>query len=247
MKNQLLGISIQPLTKKEILEKIKKYILLTESFAHVVSLNPENVVLANEAKDFMEVIRAAQIRIIDGVGIVLAGQILNIDVGERLTGVDLMSDLVKEASRMRLRVVLIGGEANLAERLADCYNRAYPEAKFIGLQAIKKIKNPKKEEEDKLFSIVAEYKPHLLFAAFGSPDQELWLYRNRAYLKGVVCMGVGGAFEFLGHEIRRAPARIRIIGLEWLFRLILQPWRWRRQLRLIKFMWLVVKERLRLS
>jgi N-acetylglucosaminyldiphosphoundecaprenol N-acetyl-beta-D-mannosaminyltransferase len=90
---------------------------------------------------------------------------------------------------------------------------------------------------------VAATKPNLIFAAFGSPFQEKWFYQNRARLQGICCVGVGGAFDFLSGNIQRAPIWIRKIGLEWLYRLIREPWRWRRQLRLLVFLKEVLKER----
>ena len=91
--NKLLGITISPETKTSILEKIIKYIRSPKGFFHIVSLNPENLVIAQENKEFKKVLETAQIKIIDGMGIVLAGCLLNLNL-ERLTGVDLMKNLI---------------------------------------------------------------------------------------------------------------------------------------------------------
>jgi N-acetylglucosaminyldiphosphoundecaprenol N-acetyl-beta-D-mannosaminyltransferase len=241
---KILGIKIFTQDKKDTLEKIKKYIEKTKKFCHIVSLNPENLVIAKENDKFKKVIETAQIQIIDGVGIILAGRLLGVEVCERYPGVDLMKDLLTLSSKMRLRVLFIGGKSNLAEKLVNCYQKKYPKSKFFGLEGISDIKNPKKEEEEKIFSISADYKPHLVLVAFGSPDQELWIDRHKKEFKNCVVMGVGGAFDFLGGVVPRAPVFLRMIGLEWLFRLIVQPWRWRRQLRLVRFCWLTVRESL---
>ncbi|MBI2032425.1 MAG: WecB/TagA/CpsF family glycosyltransferase [Candidatus Levybacteria bacterium] len=84
----------------------------------------------------------------------------------------------------------------------------------------------------------------ILFVALGSPKQEIWIAENLAKIDVKVAIGVGGAFDFISGEVRRAPVWIRKIGLEWLFRLMIQPWRWKRQLSLISFVILVIKERL---
>ncbi len=86
---------------------------------------------------------------------------------------------------------------------------------------------------------MTDFKPHLVFVAFGSPWQELWIERHRNQFQNCVVMGVGGAFDFLGGKVPRAPVIIRRLGFEWLFRLIVQPWRLRRQLRLVRFGWLI--------
>jgi N-acetylglucosaminyldiphosphoundecaprenol N-acetyl-beta-D-mannosaminyltransferase len=241
--NKILGTSIFPETKSTILEKIIKYIGQPKGFCHIVSLNPENLVVAQESKLFKKVVETAQIKIIDGVGVVLAGRLLGIQIGERVSGVNLMEELIKVASDRRLRVLMIGGKENLALRLAQCYSEQFTEAKFKGLSGIGNIKNPKPDEERKIFSIVTDYKPHLIFVAFGSPEQELWIDHHKKEFSGCVVMGVGGAFDYLSNSIKRAPVFIQKIGLEWLFRLVSQPWRWRRQMRLLEFIRLVIKEK----
>lgn len=241
--NKILGITIIPETKSSVLEKILKYIDRPTGFSHIVSLNPENLVVTTENESFKRVIETAQIKIVDGIGVVLAGRWLGVEVGERVTGVGLMEELLNRASDRRLRVLMIGGKENLALQLARCYSDQFPEAKFKGVQGIEDIKNIKKEEEVKILSIVTAYKPQLVFVTFGSPDQELWLERHKKELVGYVVMGVGGAFDYLSNNIKRAPVFIQKLGLEWLFRLLNQPWRWKRQLRLLKFIKLIFQEK----
>ena len=239
---KILGIKIFTQDKKYTLEKIKKYLKKTIKFCHIVSLNPENLVIAYENDKFKKVIETAQIQIVDGVGIILAGRLLGVEVYERYPGVDLVKDLLTLSSKMRLRVLFIGGKQNLAEKLANCYQKKYPKSKFFGLEGISDIKNPKKEEEENIFSISADYKPHLVLVAFGSPDQELWIEHHKKKFKNCVVMGVGGAFDFLGGKVPRAPLFLRRLGLEWFFRLLIQPWRLRRQLRLIKFSLMILRD-----
>lgn len=243
MKKSLLGIEINNKSKTDILEQIKKSLLLQNQFCHIVSLNPENVILAQTNKEFKKTIETAQIKIVDGVGIVLAAQMLGIPIRERLTGVDLMEDLMVLVRKSRLTVLLIGGRGDLALSLSKCYQERFPKAKFFGIEGFKNIYRQTKNEEEKIMSIVRHYKPHLIFAAFGSPEQELWLARHKRQFKGIVCMGVGQGFDVVGGIVNRAPVWLRKIGLEWLYRLMIQPWRWKRQLRLIKFIWLMMKER----
>jgi len=241
--NKIFNILIPIDSKQNILEKIKKYLLRSRGFFHIISLNPENLILSRKNLEFNKVIKTAQIMIVDGVGVVIAGRILGIKIGERYPGVDLMKEVVTMAQQLRLKVLLIGGKDNLALRLAQCYQRQFSEAKFFGCYGIKNIKNPQPDEEKEIFSIVADYKPHIIFVAFGSPDQELWIDRHKNKFNNCLVMGVGGAFDFLSGEIVRAPQIMRNIGLEWLFRLSIQPWRIKRQRRLIQFLWLVLQEK----
>jgi N-acetylglucosaminyldiphosphoundecaprenol N-acetyl-beta-D-mannosaminyltransferase len=241
--NKILNIIIPTETEKDILEKIKKYIKQPTGFFHIVSLNPENLIIAQQNQEFKKVIKTAQIKLIDGIGIVLAGWLQNISL-KRFTGIEMMAKLIKLAEERRLTVLLIGGKPNLALRLTQCYQNKYHKAIFYGLEGIKNIKKPQKTEEKAIFNIVSDIKPNIVIAAFGSPDQELWLARHADQFAHCVCIGVGGAFDFLSGEVPRAPLILQKIGLEWLFRLTAQPWRFKRQLKLLKFVWLVLREKI---
>lgn len=240
----LLGITIDDDSKEKVLEKILKYWEKPIGFFHIVSLNPENVVIAQTDLIYKTVLNDGNIRLNDGFGIAIASRWLKINIGVRLTGVDLMKELVETAGKSRFHVLLIGGEANLAESLAKCYQEKWPEAKFIGIQGIKNISSVYDEENKKIFSIVAELKPSLILVAFGSPFQEKWLWQNKQSLGDCVAMGVGQGFDVEGRRVKRAPVWIQKIGMEWFYRLLTQPWRWRRQLRLINFIYLVVKQKM---
>ncbi len=246
IRKKILGIDVIPYSKKIILEKIKKYLNKPVGFFHITSLNPENLVVASENSKFKKIINTSQLKIIDGVGIVIAGRLLGVKVGERVTGVGLMEELVKLADKLRLRVLLIGGRPKLAESIANCYKKKYLKARFLGIEGVKDIKKGMtNNEKERLYQIVIDFKPNLVFVAFGSPYQELWIEENKKMFEKRVVVGVGGAFDFLSGQVKRAPVFIRRLGLEWLFRLINQPWRLKRQLRLIKFGSLVMKEMLK--
>lgn len=88
-------------------------------------------------------------------------------------------------------------------------------------------------------------KVDILFVAFGSPKQELWIAKNLKNIPATVSIGVGGAFDFVSGKVPRSPKILRKLGLEWLFRLIIQPWRIKRQLSLITFVFLVLKEKIK--
>lgn len=242
MSKTLLGIEIPNATKRKTLETLEDRLVKHNQFTHVVSINPENMVVAQDKPRFKEVLNQAQIKLIDGVGVSMAARAVGMQAGERLSGVDLMSDLIDRADSLRLRVALIGGYGDLAEKIAGRYQQAHPEAKFIGLQGLKNIKKPEETEENRIKSVVADLRPHLVFVSFGSPAQELWIESQREIFKNSVCVGVGGAFDFLSGQVPRAPRVLRTLGLEWLYRLWVEPWRWRRQLRLVRFAGLVARQ-----
>lgn len=238
----LLGVQIDGWSKSKVLEYISQRIKEHASYTHVVSLNPENMVVASEMPEFKECLNKAHVRLIDGVGVSVAARLAGFHAGDRFSGVDLMKELMERAGNWRLTVVLIGGKEELAKSIADRYSQAYPEAKFFGIHGIKNIKNPTKIEEKELKQQILAVRPHLVFVSFGSPAQELWIESHKELFCEATCIGVGGAFDFIGGTVSRAPAMVRAAGLEWLYRLWVEPWRWRRQLRLIQFMRLVMKE-----
>jgi len=238
----MLGVSIPGDKNTIVLEKIQKNIREPEPFFHIASLNPEIMVLSQQDQSFKDYLNWAQIRILDGMGVYVAAQLRGYSPQGRYAGVDLMEKVLFMADDMGLRVALIGGKGKIAEKVADCQKKRFLNVEFIPLEGIQDISSPSKAEEDAIISIVADTKPHVLFVAFGSPSQELWLYRHKDRLKGITCMGVGGAFDFLSGSVTRAPYFVRKMGFEWLYRLIRQPWRIKRQTRLITFLVLVLRE-----
>lgn len=237
-------LTIKPLSKEEVLEKCVNFIEKPEGFFHVVSINPENVVVAQNDSSFRSILQSGDIQLIDGIGIVLASKFLGLTIGERFTGVDFMEEFIKKIADRSLRVLFLGGKADLAEKVQKCYEKKYKKLTFLGVNGIKNIKEYQKSKEgEEILQVIHDYKPHILFVSFGSPFQEKWLWENRLSLQGVLCAGVGGAFDFVTGSVPRAPLLLRVTGLEWLFRLVLQPWRWRRQMRLLTFISLVIKQR----
>lgn len=241
-KNKLLGINIPSDLKKTILEKVASWIGEKGEMRHIVSLNPENLVTAYHDDEFRLILQSADVKLVDGVGVTLASKLRGNSIGERYTGVDFTVDILARLSNGSSRVLFLGGEPYLAAELAKCYKEKFPSMQFVGINGIKDIKRYQKAiEGEQVLSKIRDYKPHIIFAAFGSPFQEKWFWQNRIELKNTVCVGVGGAFDFISENVQRAPAWMRAFGLEWLFRLLHQPWRWRRQLKLFEFMYLVLK------
>jgi len=243
----LLNVKIKNQSFETILDKIKKHIHVAYSFFHIVSLNPENIMTSMSDEDFRVILSEADIQLIDGIAVALGCDFLKIPHGRRLTGADFMNDLVKMGYENGLRIMLLGGYGNLAKKVRDCYTKKYPNIDIFALTGFSDIKASKEDDYEALFTKVAAYKPQIIISAFGSPHQEKLFYDNRALLKGVICMGVGGGFEFVAEIIPRAPVWMRQVGLEWLFRLIIQPWRWRRQIKIIEYFFRVILWKLRSS
>lgn len=211
--------------------------LKTHEFAHIVSLNPENLVEAVNDDDFKSTYERAELIIADGIGILHAAHTLHISVGDKITGIDLMSELIHKYPEKR--IVFVGAHHNTAQQTLEYF------VSKTGASGSHWTAFPDVDKNDSgLIHKITAAKPDLLFVAFGSPAQELWIEKHRKQLQGVVCMGVGQAFNVYGGMVVRAPQPIQAVGLEWFYRLITQPWRWRRQLRLLKFVFFVLRYRL---
>lgn len=223
-------------SKITILEYIEKYLNVPALKPLVIATpNPEQVVLAQTDFHFRKVLNRADIAIPDGIGLALT-------VGcEKIAGIDLLESLVELASRRGFSIALIGGGGGVALKALECLQRRFP-----GLAGWADVPEGKTIEE--ITQKLAVTKTRLVFVGLGAPKQEhfcICLARQFqiSNLKSqIVLMSVGGAFDMIAGIIPRAPSFVRAIGLEWLWRLSRQPRRWKRQLALLKFLWLMMHE-----
>lgn len=233
-KKLILGVGFNNLSENLVLEYIIKSIKNSSKKYYVVTPNPELLVIAHDNPKYKKVLNDAKLALPDGIGIVLASKLLRKGIKERITGVDLVEKLCMRVAEKPITVGFLGGRPGVADKTAECLRKKYPKLKvnFIG------------EEWSRLTQTA---NIDILFVAFGSPKQELWISENLEKLPVKVAIGVGGSFDFISGRVSRAPVWVRSIGLEWLFRLIIQPWRIKRHLRLIKFTFLVVKEKFKIK
>lgn len=233
-------------------EEILEYILLSleknrEKY-YIVTPNPEILVYAVQHKSFKNILNHARLALCDGLGVILAGKILGKNFKGRVTGVDLMEKLCKEASKRPITVGFLGGGPKIAERAAECLQSKYPGLK-VGFVAEEWPKDGKKTTDYRLQTTAVDGRQKtvdILFVAFGFPKQEEWIAERLDKIPVRIAMCVGGAFDYISGAVPRAPLLIRLIGFEWLFRLIRQPWRIKRQLALVEFIWIVLKEKFKI-
>lgn len=227
----LLGVGITSASEQDILEFINTGLQIPSEKYYVVTPNPELLVIASSDREYKNVLNGAKLALADGVGVVLGARFVGKIIQQRITGVDLVKSLCNYVSKQPITVGFLGGEPSVAVKTAECLQKLYP-----GLRVSFAVS----EWTDSL----KHKKVDILFVAFGSPKQEIWIKNNLKNLPAKVAVGVGGAFDFISGKTPRAPKFLRSFGFEWLFRLIIQPWRIRRQLSLIKFIYLIVKEKL---
>lgn len=243
-KINILGIWFSNAYLSEVLEyTVNKLINGTKNY-YFVTPNPELLVLSSKVKRYKNVLNSADLALADGVGIMWASKILGKSIKGRITGVDLVEKLCKYIANRPITVGFLGGGPRVAEDVSECLVKKYPGLKvafhFGGKPDIETLEFIKKEIGEKN----SNNKIDILFVAFGSPKQELWINENLQNLPAKITIGVGGAFDFISGRVKRAPLWMRRMGLEWLFRLIIQPWRIKRQASLIRFIYIVIKEKI---
>ncbi|MBC7234265.1 MAG: WecB/TagA/CpsF family glycosyltransferase [Chloroflexi bacterium] len=204
----------------------------------VVTVNPEFVIRAQRDAAFNVVLKKAALALPDGVGLLWASRLLGKPLRERVAGSDMLPLIAALCARRGYRPYLLGAAPGVAERAAAVLQRDNPSLEIAGTYA----GSPDPSEEEAIVERVVKAAPDFLFVAYGAPQQDLWIFRNLQRLQVPVCMGVGGAFDFIAGVTPRAPLWMRERGLEWLYRLWRQPWRWRRMLALPRFVYLVLRQ-----
>jgi len=236
----ILGVYIDAVTLPESLAMIARFLSDRSSRKYmVVTPNPEFLVTAHRDTDFRFILNKADLAIPDGVGIILASRLMGYEMKERVAGVDLVDGVCRYSEENGLRVMFFGGRGNVAERTYECLIGKYSKLSGTFLPGPNDIEYLSDEEKEHILTLISESKPDVLFVAFGAPKQEKWIYQNLREISAKVTIGVGGAFDMISGKVPRAPITLRKFGLEWLWRLVQEPWRWKRQLRLFRFAVLV--------
>lgn len=217
---KILGIDIDTLTRKETLARVRTF-LDKPGFRRIATVNPEFLVLAEKDNAFRETLLTADLRIADGFGITLAGLFQGRYI-PRFPGADLMEEILSIANEQKLSLFLAVRRDGLCtyEEIRAAVIKKYPHIIIDGENIAESV-----FESCKLHATNCK----LIFCNFGAPEQELFLESLRNNPGTIrLAMGVGGSFDYLTGKQKRAPRSLRAIGLEWLWRLILQPKRFKR-------------------
>jgi N-acetylglucosaminyldiphosphoundecaprenol N-acetyl-beta-D-mannosaminyltransferase len=227
---RVLGVRVDDLDVEGTLDRIEE--LLKAGGHHLVAtVNPEFVMLARRDPEFRSVLESAALCLADGWGVTWAARRQGRPLPARVTGVDLVPALAERAARKGWRLFLLGAAPGVAEAVGRLLTAEHPTLAIAGYHS--GVAGP--EGDDESLRLIAAAHPDIVLVAYGAPGQELWIARNLARLDAGVGIGVGGSFDYLSGRVRRAPAWMRRAGLEWLYRLLRQPWRARRMAVLPRF------------
>jgi N-acetylglucosaminyldiphosphoundecaprenol N-acetyl-beta-D-mannosaminyltransferase len=235
----LLGVRIDDVTLTEAVERVGYWVRDGQS-AQIATVNPEFVMRARHDAAFCDALARSRLNVPDGVGIMWAARHLGQPLRERVTGVALTDALCARAAERGWRVFLLGAADGVAARAAQVYQTRHPGLIVAGTHA----GTPDARDAADIVTRIEAARPQLLFVAYGAPAQDLWLATHLpAFKTELIGMGIGGTLDYVAGVQPFAPAWVRKMGLEWLYRLIRQPSRWRRQLNLIRFMVAVLSAR----
>ncbi len=236
---EVLGVKIDRGGKEASLTRIASF-LETPGCKQVVTINPEYVMLAEKSARLKRLLNRTELNVPDGMGIVWASRLLGEPLEDRVTGTDLLPRICGLCAEKGLGIFLLGGRPGIAELAAANLRRSFPGLVVAGASS----RDPNPETDLETVREINESGAGVLAVAYGCPKQDFWIERNRDRLTDVrVAIGVGGAFDFISGEVPRAPRPFRRLGLEWLFRLWLEPTRARRMVALPRFGWRVLRSR----
>lgn len=235
-------------SKNELLNLLTTHLKTQKTLLSVVTPNPEQIVLSRNNHAFLDHLQSADIRIPDGIGLVIASKLLDLSgksesLKERIGGREVAEYLLSYANNHDIKVLIIGGKA-YAEASTDTVRALKLQLDGQSLNNIfwtkgyEEVQHPTETEESDVRDALKKVKPEIVLVAFGAPWQEEWMMTHKSELAAAgvtLALVVGGAVDVLVGKIPRAPRLFQNLGLEWLFRLLQEPWRWRRQLKLLEF------------
>lgn len=219
----ILGVRIHAVTMAETLAWIEAAVA-ARAPRQICTGNPEFLMAAQRDREFFDVLNRADLVVPDGMGLLMAARWLRARLPERVAGSDLIYRIVERAAQRGWSIYFLGAAEGVAAKAAERLRATYPGLKVAGTFA----GSPSVEEAEAIVARVRATRPDILLVAYGAPQQDKWIARNRARLDVPVSLGVGGAFDFVAGEAQRAPGWLQRLGLEWLHRLWRQPWRARR-------------------
>lgn len=259
MRKTILDIPIDWVTLPQAIDTISRFV--TSKTPHqITTVNPEFIVESRTNPEFKAVLQAADLSLADGVGIQIAQSFTTSSTHKsvtifglirfyalavthlwfnkpsqyhRISGVDLCEEVMKQASQTGWKVFLLGAKPGIAQKAAKIWHNRYQNLQIVGVSSA----NP---DDNNILTAMNQANPDILLVAYGAPKQDLFIHRHKTDLNVPVMIGVGGTFDYVSGSIYRAPRWLRLIGLEWLTRLAIQPKRWRRIFKaLIIFPWLI--------
>jgi len=234
---KLLGYNIDLFNLNEALDYANSLIDNAKS-SHIVTINPEIIEYANKNERFAKIINEAELVIPDGIGIKMGLKLNGIDT-KRITGIGFAWQLIQIAAKNNIPIALVGAKPSVIEKVQINLKKEFPELNIVYAH------DGYFGDNSELHDDLKKTAPKILFVAMGAPKQEEFIYELKSILPSTVMIGIGGSFDVWSGEVQRAPEIWQNLGLEWLYRTIKQPERFKRIFPTLPiFVYNVIKEKL---
>jgi len=246
MKVNICGVKIDDYSFNEVTQKIVEHADKGIFPAYVVTPNAQHVLSLQGDADFRNIYDKAFLAVPDGVSLLWSAKFLQTPLNGRVNGTDLFEKLCAIAETKGLKIFLLGGRPGAAEAAKRTLQSRHSDINIVGTYCPPYGFESQPEQLALINSKIKAANPDILFVGLGAPKQEKWIYQNYQELGVPVSLGIGVSFELVADMVQRAPLWMQKWGLEWLFRLIVEPKRlWKRYVMgNPQFMWLVIKQRL---
>ena len=238
MRTEILGVGYDDVTMAEAVCRGLE-LMAEHKAAYVVTPNPEIIMLARENPALVHAIADASLVLADGVGVTIGAKILGRPMKARVPGIDFASNLMAEMARREMSIFLFGAKPGVAEKAAENLSEKYPGLRIVG------VNDGYFKDDTPIIEKINEAKPDFLFVCLGAPKQEIWMQTNASKLDVGLMAGLGGCMDVYAGNVQRAPERWQKMGLEWLYRLLKEPSRIGRMMKLPKFVFAVIGQRIR--
>ena len=227
----ILDVPVHGVTTEKALKQVELF--MSKSRVHqIATVNPEFIMKAQEDESFHKVLQSSDLCLPDGIGLLFASRWLGQPLPERVAGSDFVYKLADLSAEKGWRLFLLGAKEGVAREAASVLKDKYNGLVIAGTCSGSSTTS----ENEAIVEQINTSQADILYVAFGAPRQDKWINRNRESLETVrVAMGIGGSLDFITGRTVRAPLWIQRLGLEWLHRLIQEPWRWRRMMVLPRF------------
>ncbi|SDC90754.1 N-acetylglucosaminyldiphosphoundecaprenol N-acetyl-beta-D-mannosaminyltransferase [Paenibacillus sp. UNCCL117] len=228
----ILGVPFSTRTMNETIEELKLAVGERRSKPfHLITANPEIVMKAQDDASLRQIVNDADMITPDGIGIIMASRWKGAPLPERVTGYELLLKLLELGDAKGWSFYFLGADEATNEKAVSTIRSKYPNVRIAGRH--NGFFSP--EDEQRIVAEVQAAEPDFLIVALGAPGAERWIYKHKPELKAKVAFGVGGSLDVIAGKVKRAPVIWQRLNLEWLYRLLAQPSRWRRQLALPVF------------
>ncbi len=248
MRVNICGVAIDKYTFDEAVEIIIDHALSCETPKYVVTPNAQHIVALQKDAHFRKIYQNAFLVVPDGVSLLWAAKLLKTPLNGRVNGTDLFERLCAVAAERKLKIFLLGGRPGAADSAAQVLRDRHPDLDIVGTYCPPYGFESDTVELAKINTIIKAAAPNILFVGLGAPKQEYWIYANHQEIGTPISIGIGVSFELVSGMVARAPKLMQKAGLEWFFRLLVEPRRlWKRYFAgNTLFLWLVLKQVLNL-